>query len=288
MENRASGIGVAVAAGALAGMTLLVGITFAVQTATAPLQASLREIAATQKSIELKLSTLNTGAQPVSGDQGALLAKLTSLENSLKDMKQRQNPPQPPPEDYTTVHNIPVGSSAVAGAKDGQAIITVFTDIQCPFCSRFHAPIKDVLKAYPNDVRFVVKNYPLPFHPNARGAAKAALAAGLQGKYFEMIDELYANQQALGDDKYKELAGKVGLNVEQFLKDLKDKDADFEKTLQADTELAGNVGVRGTPTFFLNGRLTSARDLTQWKAEIEKALKEKANKAADAAVQAKK
>jgi len=127
------------------------------------------------------------------------------------------------------------------------------------------------VKAYPNDVKLVIKNFPLPFHPNARPAAKAALAAGEQGKYFEMADALIANQQTLSEAKYLELAKQLGLNVKQFEKDLKEKDAKFEAVIAADMQLVDEVDVRGTPTFFINGKKTMARDVESFKAEIEKA-----------------
>jgi protein-disulfide isomerase len=129
------------------------------------------------------------------------------------------------------------------------------------------------LKAYPNDVKYVIKNFPLPFHPHAKPAAKAALAAGEQGKYFEMADALMSNQQSLGDAKYKELAQQIGLNLKQFEKDLKEKDAKFEAIIADDMQMVDAVDVRGTPTFFMNGKKTMARDAAGFKREIDLILK---------------
>ena len=88
-----------------------------------------------------------------------------------------------------------------------------------------------------------------------------------------MSSLIFDNAAALSDDKFKELAGKAGLNVAQFLKDLKDKDALYEKVIQTDMELAGKSDVRGTPTYFLNGKKTNARTADVWKAEIAAILK---------------
>ncbi|MBF0532708.1 MAG: thioredoxin domain-containing protein [Candidatus Omnitrophica bacterium] len=183
--------------------------------------------------------------------------------------------PQPPPEDFTTVYSLPVSHTQVIGKQDAPVTITVFTDYQCPFCSRFHKPLMETLKLYPNEMNVVIKNFPLSFHPNARPAAKAALAAAEQGKYKEMIEQLLANQQQLSDAKYTEIAKQIGLDVGKFQQDLKNKDAQFEKYLQEDAALAEKSGVRGTPTFYLNGRKTQARDVAGFKQEIDQVLKAK-------------
>ena len=122
-------------------------------------------------------------------------------------------------------------------------------------------------------LRIIVKHYPLPFHGMARPAAKAAMAAGEQGKFYEMSDLILANAGTLNSDKFKELAKKAGLNVDQFLKDLKDKDAVYEKTLRDDFELANKADVRGTPTFFLNGKKSASHTADDWKTELQSVLK---------------
>ncbi len=118
----------------------------------------------------------------------------------------------------------------------------------------------------------MVKNFPLPFHPQAKPAAKAAFAAGEQGKYAEMADRLLANGQRLGEEIFKKLAKDLGLNADKFWKDYQGKDAQWEKYIQEDITLGEQVGVRGTPTFYLNGRKTNARDLSEWKREIDQIL----------------
>jgi protein-disulfide isomerase len=118
-----------------------------------------------------------------------------------------------------------------------------------------------------------LKNYPLQFHPNARPAAKAALAAGLQGKYYEMVSLIMENAADLSDAKYKECATKLGLNVDRFMKNLKEKDAAFDKKLDDDMALGNSSDVRGTPTYFLNGKKNMSRDLAGWKAAIDGILK---------------
>ena len=120
-----------------------------------------------------------------------------------------------------------------------------------------------------------MKNFPLNFHPQARPAAKAAFAALEQGKYYEMADMILENARELNDAKYKEFAEKLGLDVAQFEKDLKEKDAAYEAMIQKDMELGDKVDVRGTPTFYLNNKKTMARSVETFKKEIDEILNNK-------------
>ena len=223
------------------------------------------------------------GMSDISGliaTQVSLQQKIALLESKVNDIEkaikgagaQAQERQAPPPEDYTTVYEIPVAHSTVVGDKNAKITNTEFLDFQCPFCARFHTPINEVLAKYPGKVNYILKNFPLGFHQNARTAVKASFAAGEQGKYAEMIELLLENGNSLGEEKYKELASQLGLDVDKFLKDYKDKDAQWEDYINKDIELGAKVGVRGTPTFYINGRKTPARDLAGYEAEINKIL----------------
>ena len=203
----------------------------------------------------------------------AMEAKLTALQQA--GAAAPALPPGPPPEDFTTVYQIPVTHTPVIGEKNAPVTIVAFTDFQCPFCARFHAPMVEAIKADSGKANYMIKNYPLAFHPQAKPAAKAALAAGEQGKYAEMADALLENNQNLGEELFKKLAKDIGLNVDKFWKDYQGKDAQWEKYIQDDIDLGNQVQVRGTPTFYINGRKTNARDVAGWKAAIEQALKDK-------------
>lgn len=242
-----------------------------------------------QKNLDAKLAK-NIAAGHDTAKIAVLENRITNLENQLNGIieffkkAQAVNPqaagpgPQqagPPPEDFNKVHNIEIGDSYVKGDKNAPITIVEFMDFQCPFCSRFHTPVEEVLKAYPKQVKAVLKNFPLSFHQNARPAAKAALAAGMQGKYFEMAEKLLNNQKDLSDAKYLEWAKEIGLNVEKFTNDLKNNDAKFEDIISKDMNLGVQVGVQGTPTFYLNGRKTLARDFNAYKVEIDRILSAK-------------
>ena len=185
---------------------------------------------------------------------------------------QPSQPQQPPSEDYNKVYTINPGNSVIIGNKNAPVTLVEFADLQCPFCARFYSLVKGALAAYPDKVRVIVKNFPLPFHPNARPAAKLALAANEQGKYRQMMETLLENGADVSDAKIKEYAQKLGLNYNKLMADYKNKDAQWEKQIQDDMQLVQSSDVRGTPTFFLNGHKTSARDDSSLKKEIDRIL----------------
>jgi len=276
---------------------VLVGIGIVSKQTREPMLRSLSEqqqqILKVQNRIEQKLSASQSQAaqMPSSVDQSGLSGKVQALEQRLAMLEGQmkgiqtliqqakgnagQQRQAPPPEDLTTVHEIPVEHSAVYGNKKAPVTIVEFADFQCPFCFRFHTPMMEAVKAYPKEVNYILKNFPLSFHQQARPAAKAAFAAGLQGKYWEMAEALLANGKDLSEQKIEELAKGLKLNVKKFLKDYKDKDAQWESYIQKDIQLGSKVGVRGTTSFYINGRKTNARDVASWKREIENILKNK-------------
>ncbi|HEY8202526.1 MAG TPA: thioredoxin domain-containing protein, partial [Actinomycetota bacterium] len=178
-----------------------------------------------------------------------------------------------PTIDPNKVYTIPVGGSPVRGPKAAKVTVVEFADYQCPFCAQAAPLFDQVLKEYPNDVNYVFKQFPLPatMHPNALPAAKAAIAAGKQGKFWEMHDVLFQNPRELGADKLKEYAGKVGLNVSQWEKDL----AAPEVQQQIDKEMTEgrSADVTGTPTIFINGKRLQNRSFEGFKQMIEEAKK---------------
>ncbi len=234
--------------------------TVMAQAPVAAAAGSTTEVSALQNQIqtlEARLAALETDAKPII-DQ--IKAQKAQFEQQRKEME----------EAMKKVYDIEIGSSPVRGKKDALSTFVVFTDFQCPYCSRFHSLAGDLLKAQPDKVKFVLKNYPLPFHQEAKPAAKAVLAAKEQGKYWEMVDAILKDNSALNAAKYEELAKSLGLNVDKFRKDLKEKDTQFEKVIAADMELAAKVNVRGTPSFYLNGRMVQP-DLEMLKQKVEEA-----------------
>ena len=133
--------------------------------------------------------------------------------------------------------------------------------------------LRQVLEKYPNDVKLVVKHFPLPMHVYARKAAIAALAAGRQGKFWEIHEKLFANQEDLSDAKVEAIAQELGLNMEQFNKDL--KDSAIASLIDRDINNGREANVQGTPTIFVSGKLLNQRSLQGFQQAIEAELKKK-------------
>jgi len=220
------------------------------------IKGAIAEIQAQQKDLLAKIDKLGAG-------QKAILAKAAAPAAAAR--------PSRPAEDPNKVYPVTVGNSAAHGPADAKITFVEWSDFQCPFCSQAAGLVKQVMEAYPNDVRFVYKNYPLPFHKNAMPAAKAAVAAGNQGKFFEMHDKLFANQRTLSEENYIKWAGEIGLDVDKFKSDM--ASAETQAQITAEMREAGKVSVRGTPTFFINGKKPSGRSLDLYKSIIDAELK---------------
>jgi protein-disulfide isomerase len=156
------------------------------------------------------------------------------------------------PEEDKTVYKVEAGNAFAKGSKSAPLQVVIFSDFQCPFCGRVEPTLKQMEKEYGGKVRMAWKNYPLPFHPNAEPAAEAAMAAGAQGKFWEMHDKLFANQQKLDRATYEQYAQELGLDMSRFKADL---DAQkYKGQIESETKEGQAVGVSGTPAVFINGR----------------------------------
>ena len=147
------------------------------------------------------------------------------------------------------VHQPP---SSAAGTD--RVEIVLFTDFQCPFCAKFAQTFRELGSRGVEGVQTIVqfKHFPLSIHPTAPLAHQAALAAGEQGKFWEMHDVLFANQAAVKREDLVQYATTLGLDLDRFKKDL---DADrLKKLIDADRAEGEELRVQGTPTFFVNGK----------------------------------
>jgi protein-disulfide isomerase len=159
----------------------------------------------------------------------------------------------------------------VRGNKAAPVTIVLFSDFQCPYCSRVEPTLQQVLATYGGKVRVAWKHQPLPFHPNAAPAAEAAEAAREQGKFWEMHDALFQNQQSLSPETYERLAGQIGLNVSAFKASI--ASGRNRARITQDQQLAGRVGANGTPTMFVNGeKVEGAVPFEMIKPVIDRAL----------------
>ena len=166
------------------------------------------------------------------------------------------SPPPPPgqPDDKTRF-KADVKGAPIKGAKDALVTIVQFSDFQCPFCSRVNPTLEQLTKDYGDDISVTFRHNPLPFHNNAEPASEAAMAAHAQGKFWQMHDKLFANQQSLDRASLEKHAQDLGLNMAKFKADL---DASkYKSTIEAETKEGQAVGVNGTPAVFINGRKIS-------------------------------
>jgi protein-disulfide isomerase len=171
------------------------------------------------------------------------------------------------------IKNIEIGDSPAKGAPDAPVVIVEWADFECPFCGAVKPVLDNTFDKYPGKVRMVFKHFPLPMHQNAEKAARSAVAAQRQGKFWEMHSELFANQQTLDPASIERMAQKIGLNPEQFKKD-RDSEATAD-VVARDRKQGEGLDIQGTPSIFINGRLFPSsqdfeRDLDEWIAlEIE-------------------
>ena len=152
------------------------------------------------------------------------------------------------------VWDIPDEDSPVFGnTKDPKLTIVEFTEFQCPYCSRIAPTMKELNQKYPDKIKFVYKHFPLSFHSNAKAAAAASIAAHKQGKFWEFRYALAPHSRELSDSMYIAVAKEVGLDIEKFKKDMV-LDSAMMARIDKDFQLGVQVGVQGTPNFYINGK----------------------------------
>lgn len=159
----------------------------------------------------------------------------------------------------------------IRGPKDALVTMIIFSDFQCPFCKRVEDTLKQVAAAYPQDVRFVWKDNPLPFHPRAKpSAALARVAYKAKGDkgFWDAHDAIFESNPKLEDDDLKAIAEKIGVKFDPATDGNK-----FADKIDSSVELANDVQARGTPHFFINGvRLSGAQPLEAFKKAIDEQL----------------
>jgi protein-disulfide isomerase len=141
------------------------------------------------------------------------------------------------------------------GPANAPVTIVEFSDFQCPFCSRVNPTLKQVQEKYGDKVRIVFRQFPLSFHQMAAKAAEASLCAADQGKFWELHDAMFADQQGLEVAQLKTKAAGLGVNAEQFNQCL--DSGKHAATVQADMKAGSEAGVNGTPAMFINGRFVN-------------------------------
>ena len=161
-----------------------------------------------------------------------------------------------PPEVAKYIPNMVYGFSAktptLGDPKTARVAIMVYGDFQCPYSAQTVPLIQEIRKNYPTDISVTFRNLPIDTHDQAIPAAKAALAANRQGKFWEYHDALYDVGQTLDASMYNRIAARLGLDMDKFTADFADKELDY--IVQADTIISGRAGATATPTMLINGR----------------------------------
>jgi len=137
----------------------------------------------------------------------------------------------------------------IRGNKDAAITIIEYSDFQCPYCSRFHPTMLQVMEEYTDSVRWVFRHFPLSFHPEAIPSALASECAGEQGKFWEYADGLFDNQTNLGSEFYATLAQDLGLNMTDFNDCMENEE--YVDKIEAQAQAGAAAGVSGTPGSFV-------------------------------------
>lgn len=142
------------------------------------------------------------------------------------------------------------------GAEQPKVTLIEFGDFECSACASFFPLLKQLEQDFPQDLQFIFRHFPLPGHQNAMSAHRASEAAAKQGKFFEMHDLLYENQQQWAGSNstqtiFESFAKQLGLDEERFKQELSNEDA--YNFINAQKKGGQKLGVSGTPTFFING-----------------------------------
>lgn len=150
-------------------------------------------------------------------------------------------------------YDVPVDDDPVLGAEDAPITIVEFSDYECPYCRQWHAQVySQLIETYGDRVRFVYRDFPLDsIHPEARPAAQAANCAYEQGVFWEYHDMLFSMEQELGREAYLEYASRLDIDQDAFNECIESER--YQAEVQGDFEFAAQLGVRSTPTFFING-----------------------------------
>ncbi len=165
--------------------------------------------------------------------------------------------------DTSGVKNVPIDGSPVRGPESAPITIVEFADFECPHCGEVAPAIDKVIEAHKNDVRFAFKFYPLPAHPHADIAARAAAAAINQNKFWEMHHALFTNQRHLEQTDLDSYAKELGIEVSRFHADMQSNQV--TERIAKDKKLGEDLQIGGTPTIFINGRLYDGhQDMNDW------------------------
>jgi protein-disulfide isomerase len=194
-----------------------------------------------RQGIQSQMQNQRRGAQ-----HQAFIKALRSQANVVINLK--------PPPVYRA--NVSVGSAPIRGSANSQVTIVEFSDFHCPYCKQVQPTLKRILSDYGDRVRLAYRDFPIDqLHPSARKAAEAARCANDQGKFWELHDKLYGGGTDASPETLTRLARETDMDVVAFQQCI--AIGKHRSDIDRDIEEAANLGVTGTPGFFINGRFVS-------------------------------
>jgi protein-disulfide isomerase len=161
---------------------------------------------------------------------------------------------------------------ASVGPVDAPVTIIEFSDYQCPYCQKWYAQVyQQMMAAYPGQIHFIYRDFPLPMHAESEPAAEAAECAGEQSAYWQYHDALFSGRYGLGRSAYDQYAAELGLDTAAFSECLDSHR--YQAEVEADASDAANAGITSTPSFVINGRvLVGALPFADFKSVIDEEL----------------
>ena len=207
-------------------------------------------------------STASNAAQPQPDD---------AQQAAQAPVQAETGAPEVPPE--ITRYDVSIDDDPILGPDDASITIIEFSDYECPYCRRWHQEVlPQLIEEYPDQVRLVYRDFPLTsIHANAVPAAVAANCAGEQDGYWEFNKLLFNSEQGLSTEAYQQYAEELGLDSDSFNECFESNR--YEDEVMADFEFASQLGIRSTPTFFINGiALVGAQPYEVFKQVIDQEL----------------
>lgn len=229
----------------------------------------------TDKDVEAFIQERKIPAEHINDQMRGRIKKFLEIELKKKYIEQwiGSKTAKSPVEVYMKQPHRPVfevqaGDAPFIGAADAKVTIVEFSDFQCPFCKKGATVMDELKKKYGNKIKIVFKQFPLPFHNHAHQAAQAALCAHEQdkAKFWKFHDAMFDDQTKLDADGLKKTAATLGLNAADFDKCL--GSGKMAAKVNADMEEGKNVGVKSTPTFFVNGQMVNGAHPVETFSEI--------------------
>ena len=170
-----------------------------------------------------------------------------------------------------------VSDDWIKGNKDASVTLVEYLDFECEACGAYYPVVKRLSEEYKDEMKFIIRYFPLPGHKNSMTSALAVEAAGKQGKYWEMHNIVFENQRDWGEKQapdpkiFENYARQIGLDMNQYGKDVTSQE--LKDRIERDRKSGQSLNLQGTPSFFLNGeRIENPRGYEDFKALIESAV----------------